>query len=129
MTAELIWKVRSNGVAHKTGWGYRFEMPTVDRDTWFEKKWSAVFLELPSAGKYSTVRVSVGTHAFWLGKTPQLNSVEIGNWLLKEKLAPWTKGAPPRVKVMVKGDGHFRVVGTLAPLGRGWQVRWSGRRS
>jgi hypothetical protein len=110
MTKELIWKIRHNGVQHKTGWGYRIEIPPSDRDAYFSQDWSAAYLDLPTAGKYTRVKVNVAKRSFWHGKSHYLISVEVGNWLLKQKLAPWRRGYPPRIRVEAKGEGHFRVI-------------------
>lgn len=89
---------------NSTGSGYGVRLSRSDRDGWFRKEWSSVNLEIE--GK-RTIEVNVAP-SFWRGCT-ELRHSEIGWFLLHNGLAPWPKGAPPRVRLEPLGGRRFKL--------------------
>ena len=61
----------------------------------FDPKWAVVFIELDG----TTVPVNI-TDTFWTG-FPELRSSAIGEWMRKHRLAPWHKGNPPTMSLIL----------------------------
>lgn len=92
----------SNGQPSKSGVGYGLAIRPRDREKFFDGRWSSVTVEFPD-GTFAEVRLS---SSFWRD-CPELRSATIGAWLLRQHLAPWTRGKPPRLTLEVSGPGRF----------------------
>jgi len=94
----------NNGSPSKTGAGYGIRIRREDRDKYFEKGWSYVIIELEGDTQVK-IRLS---DSFWKDCI-ELRSAEIGRWMLKQKLAPWPKNKPPKLKLEPIGNRKFRL--------------------
>jgi len=95
----MIWTAWNNGSHSRTGAGYGFRMSPEDRDKNFRRDWQTVIVELPlRAGGFGTVEVSVDNQSFW-GDCEELRNKEIGQWLRRERHAPWPMRHPPKFQV------------------------------
>ncbi len=96
----------NNGGHHSTGAGYGLKVNRRDRDSWFQRDWSKVLVELPSG---SLIEVNIDKESFWGDTCRELISKEIGKWLLDRKLAPWSKGNPPKLDLEPLNENRFRL--------------------
>jgi hypothetical protein len=87
-----------------SGGGYGVKIDGPDRDRQFRRKWANVTLEL-AAGRRVVVPLSP---AFWRG-CRELRSKHIGRWMLDNRVAPWPKGSPPKLRLEPTGEGKFRL--------------------
>lgn len=94
----------SNGRPLSSGAGYGLRISVSDRDRFFRPDWNHVLLEADGS-RQVVVRLSA---SFWKTCT-ELRSAEIGRWLLRRRLAPWQKGAPPSVEIEAIGGNRFRL--------------------
>lgn len=85
----------NNGSRHSSGGGYGLKVSVSDRDRYFKREWKYIILELE--GRTSAIKINVDKASFWNGTCGELISAEIGRWLRKTGLAPWTKGNPPKL--------------------------------
>ena len=94
------WYSRPND---ETGAGYGIRVRKADRDAYFERRWKRVTVDV--GGEATELRLS---ERFWT-TCPELRSKEIGRWMLGRGLAPWPKGAPPRLELTPVGPGRLRL--------------------
>lgn len=97
----------NSGKHFESGAGYGLKLSIDDRDKYFRKKWSTIFVELPNNSV--PIEISIEKPSFWNKTCRELISQEIGRWLRSEGLAPWTKGKPPKFKLTPNGDKKFKV--------------------
>ena len=97
----------NDGKQLESGAWYGLKLSIEDRDRYFKKAWSTVFVELPD--NRPIIEVNIAKPSFWNKTCRELISQEIGIWLRSEGLAPWTKGKPPKFELVSKGDRNFRV--------------------
>ena len=90
---------------NETGSGYGIRIPKKSRDKYFERGWKYVVIEFDD-GSSTTVKISP---SFWRS-CPELRSSKIGKWMLKNGLAPWSKGNPPILKLEIVGKRRFRLI-------------------
>ncbi|NKE60688.1 hypothetical protein FXN61_29420 [Lentzea sp. PSKA42] len=95
----------SNGRPLGSGAGYGLRISAADRDEFFEPCWDSVEIEL---GPADAVTVSL-SKSFWRTCT-ELRSAAVGRWLMTLGLAPWPKGAPPRLELVRLRGGRFRLI-------------------
>jgi hypothetical protein len=98
----------SNGQHHRTGAGYGFKLRAEDRDCYFDKSWSTVFVSLPGVPK--EVEVNVAKSSFWGGSCRELISLDFGRWLRERGYAPWASGAPPKFDLAPVRGNHFKLL-------------------
>lgn len=89
---------------HATAWhsgvpstepaGYGLRLMPRDRDRHFQTEWDSIELEL-DGGESTTVALA---QSFWRS-CPELRSPVIGQWLIDQGVAPWSRGDPPGVVV------------------------------
>jgi hypothetical protein len=103
----MIVSAWNNGKHFESGAGYGFKLSIDDRNEYFSKEWSTVFVELPNSN--AAIEISVAKPSFWNNTCRELISKEIGIWLRSKGLAPWTKGNPPKFELVQCGDRKFRV--------------------
>ena len=87
-----------------TGAGYGVRISLADRDKYFKKNWSKVLIEL-EGNREVEVKIS---QSFW-AECHELRSAEIGRWMIKNHLAPWLKGSPPRIELQPLGGRKFKL--------------------
>lgn len=96
----------NNGAHRKTGAGYGLKININDRDEFFKKSWEYIILKLDDC----EVQVNTNKSSFWDNKCRELINKEIGKWLLKNRLAPWVKGTPPKITLKLIKNNRFRLV-------------------
>ena len=89
---------------NQTGGGYGIRISPQDREQYFDLAWASVTVVLDGQEEV-TIKI---TSAFWR-KCNELRSKQIGAWMLREGLAPWPTGEPPRLKLEPQGDARFRL--------------------
>jgi hypothetical protein len=97
-------KAWSNGSPLPSGAGYGLRVSVVDRDQYFEPRWTCVVIDL---GAHGRVAVPV-SGSFWRTCT-ELRSAAIGRWLIAHGLAPWAKGSPPHLELSQVHGNQFRL--------------------
>lgn len=50
-------------------------------------------------GVTTAIEINIDKKSFWNISCRELISVDIGKWLIKNKLAPWLKGNPPHLEL------------------------------
>ncbi|MCD4785580.1 MAG: hypothetical protein K8T10_17295 [Candidatus Eremiobacteraeota bacterium] len=93
----------SNGKREKRGSGYGISINEKDRERYFKEEWSSVNIEF-SDGNSIDVNIVEGT--FWKD-CPELRKKEIGEWMIKNNLAPWEKRSPPKLELIPIEDRRF----------------------
>jgi hypothetical protein len=94
----------SNGRPLRTGAGYGIRLSTSDRDRLFDTSWSYVFVDVADGEP-----VLVPTSGSFWRSCPELRSAAIGQWLLRNGLAPWARGSPPSLVLSPAGTRQFRL--------------------
>lgn len=90
------------------GGGYGLRVGRRNRDAYFDRTWKTVLVEMPDMpGQPLEFPL---TRTFWTS-CPELRSAVFGKWMIDLGLAPWPRGAPPRIQVEHLGDNRFRVIG------------------
>jgi hypothetical protein len=93
----------NNGKHLPSGAGYGLKVDIEDRDRWFDPKWQFIWLHLE--GEQGEFQVNVGKKSFWTDACHELIHKNIGEWLIKNDLAPWSKGKPPKLELEhIKGN-------------------------
>lgn len=95
----------SNGSPTPTGAGYGVRLTKEDRDLLIRRSWRFVTIDLPDG---TESRPDVDGKAFW-NTCPELRSAAIGRWMLKEGLAPWPSGSPPRLRLTLVSEARFKL--------------------
>lgn len=102
----MIVTAWTDGQQHASGAGYGLKIDAADRDRYFQREWQSIMLILE--GKNEPVEINVNKASFWNKTCRELISVEVGRWLMKNELVPWTKGHPPKLVLEPFGEeGHF----------------------
>jgi hypothetical protein len=84
--------------------GYGLRISKSDRDTFFKKSWVYVTIDLESE---SIVQIKLSP-SFWSNCT-ELRSTRIGEWFLKNGLAPWDEGCPPVFSLVPTNEAEFHL--------------------
>jgi hypothetical protein len=95
----------NNGDHQKSGAGYGIKLNADDRDRFFKRNWETIILEMQ--GKPDSIKVNVAKPSFWGATCKELINVEIGHWLIHNRLAPWKKGYPPKLALMPIKSNRF----------------------
>lgn len=95
----------NNGKHLPSGAGYGLKVAIEDRDRWFDQRWVNIWLRLEGESKSFTVNVA--KPSFWTDTCHELIHKNIGKWLIKNHLAPWPKGKPPKLELEHVKDNHF----------------------
>lgn len=106
----MIWTAWNNGAYHATGAGYGLKISANDRDGYFNRDWSSVFLEPPFNGANQTIEFNVAKPSFWNNTCRELINADFGRWLLNNNYAPWPKRQPPKLNVSFIGGQTFRLI-------------------
>ena len=86
------------------GRSYGIRISRKDRDRYFQKTWPTVIIELDTG---ETFEANL-TPSFWRSCI-ELRNRKIARWLIKQGLAPWPKGEPPRLNLEPIGHRRFRL--------------------
>jgi hypothetical protein len=105
---SVIWTAWKNGKHSHTA-GYGFRLSTGDRDQHFDPRWKTITIDLPHGDGFISVTVNVDGQAFWNG-CRELRSVEIRQWMYRQRYAPWPDRMPPRFEVERLRDQHFKLI-------------------
>lgn len=110
----MIATAWNNGKHSPSGAGYGLKLAPADRDAYFSKRWKSIILELPYRGHWVKVEINVAKKSFWDSRCRELINKDIGRWLIAIRLAPWSKGRPPRIEIEPLGGRRFGVLGFAA---------------
>jgi hypothetical protein len=97
----------NNGAHLTSGAGYGIKISVADRNMHMKSDWKTVDLYLPD--RTDPVSVNIDKPSFWSKTCRELISREIGDWMLKTGIAPWQKGAPPKLRLTPVGTRKFQV--------------------
>ncbi|OLP43415.1 hypothetical protein BJF95_21315 [Rhizobium oryziradicis] len=86
--------------------GYGLIVSREDQASHFDRSIKEVLLLIP--GFDEAVKINIDKQSFW-GDCRKLIKKEIGVWLRNSGLAPWAKGSPPIVKLVVREPGVFMI--------------------
>jgi len=95
----------NNGSFHESGAGYGIRLNADDRDRFFQRDWKTALLEIEDTK--DVVEVNVAKPSFWGATCKELISIELGRWLIRNKLAPWRKGSPPKLSLIPVEGNRF----------------------
>jgi hypothetical protein len=101
----MIVTAWNNGSYTTSGAGYGVKLDASDRDRFFKREWKTIELELE--GSSVVVPVNISKDSFWNTSCRELISAEIGRWLIRNNLAPWAKGSPPKLTLEHKSNNRF----------------------
>jgi hypothetical protein len=87
----------NSGKHNASGAGYGIKLTVEERDGLLERSWESVDLILPDDTVVQAVKCD--KKSMWDGTCRELIHRDIGKWMLRNKLAPWPKGKPPRLKL------------------------------
>jgi hypothetical protein len=97
----------NNGAHSRNGNGYGFRLHPADRDTFFNKEWTSIVLEVEGQG--DAVEVKIDDAGLWAETPGTIPCAEVGRWLRHNGLAPWSRGNPPVFLLEPVQDNRFRV--------------------
>jgi len=106
----MIAPAWNNGSHWPSGGGYGIKINRSDRDSYFDRSWKHITLELVDSTRNISVEVNVDKASFWGPRCRELINQEIGRWLIRQKLAPWPKDAPPQINIEHISGNRFRAV-------------------
>lgn len=86
-----------------SGAGFGINIPIKRRDSIFDKDWKHIELILDDESHVIPI-----TGAFW-EKCNEVRSPIIGKWLIKNRVANWTKGRPTKLLMYHLGANKFKV--------------------
>jgi hypothetical protein len=88
------------------GQGYGIRVGPENRGRYFSRSWRSIEVEI--GGQSHGFRL---TDSFWR-QCPEFRGRAVGEWLKKNGLAPWPKGAPPTLELVqiVSGQNRFRLL-------------------
>jgi hypothetical protein len=104
---EVIVTAWKSGKHNRTGGGYGLKVAAPDRDRYFERCWSDVAIQLGDGGDVAIARIN--GKSFWNDTCRELRSQKIGKWLLREEIAPWPHGCPPKLELEPLNENLFKV--------------------
>lgn len=102
----MIVTAWNNGKQHPSGAGYGLKLDRTDRDRYFHPEWRVVIVEFE--GQSQKFEINISKPSFWNETCRELISIEIGRWLIENKLAPWQKGKPPKLMLIHIKENRFR---------------------
>jgi len=99
----------NNGTQLKSGAGYGVKLNARDRDRFFQRDWKSIRLSLE--GTSDVIEVNIAKSSFWGTTCRELISAKIGRWLIRNGLAPWPKGNPPKLSLELIEGNQFLLSG------------------
>jgi hypothetical protein len=103
----MIVNAWNNGAHSRNGSGYGFRIHPDDRDAYFQKEWTTLFLEIE--GEPAPVEASIDQAGLWAENPREIQCAAVGRWLRKNGLAPWGRGNPPAIVLEPLGENRFKV--------------------
>lgn len=98
----------NNGKYFSSGAGYGIKLSETDIVEFFNKEWPFILLRLE--GEESTpIKININKKSFWNHTCRELISKDIGSWMIKNKVAPWQKGNPPKLNLVHISDNIFEL--------------------
>lgn len=102
----MIVTAWNNGKHHESGAGYGLKISQKERDQYFKREWSSVFLMLPSSN--TVIEININKGSFW-DNCRELIHKEIGLWLRTNGFAPWPDRKPPKFELIAKEKARFQL--------------------
>ena len=102
------WKNGRQGKA-LTEMGYGLKVSIADRDTFFDRSWKTVRLNLIGPVNSRMAEANIDKDSFWDGTCRELISKDIREWFLDNGFAPWRKGCPPQFWLTPTSEREFKV--------------------
>lgn len=78
-----------------SGAGYGLNFDVADRDRFFKREWKSIIFQLEDSS--TVVEVNLTKRSFWGATCREVINAELGLWLVRNGLAPWAKGQPPKL--------------------------------
>lgn len=103
----MIVTAWNNGQHRSSGTGYGIKINANDRDRYFDKNRSSVFIRINNSN--NEVEINIEKDSFWSETCRELICKEIGIWLRNNNLAPWPKMQPPRFVLKKIEGNHFHL--------------------
>jgi len=103
----MIVTAWNNGSWHESGAGFGLKVDREDRNKYFIREWGVVEIVFGVADTPATVNID--KDSFWNQTCRELISKEIGCWLIRSGLAPWTPDHPPKFRLTPIGENQFRL--------------------
>jgi hypothetical protein len=105
---EMIVTAWNNGKHHKSGAGYGLKLTINDREKYFHREWYYVIIRFGDSNQET--KVNIKKLSFWGDACRELINIDIGKWFLKQGMAPWPKGLPPKLRLEPISGNMFLVV-------------------
>ncbi|MDD3370760.1 MAG: hypothetical protein PHE27_02920 [Alphaproteobacteria bacterium] len=96
-----------NGSTSTCGTGYGFKVDKGDRDQFLKREWRTINLRFSDTDECCDVNID--KDSFWNDACRELISRSIGAWLIRNGLAPWQKGNPPKFFLKPLSEDTFEV--------------------
>jgi len=103
----LIATAWCNGKQRASGAGYGFKIDKEDRDAFLKRKWKTINLCFTDTGECCDINID--KDSFWNETCHELISASIGRWLIRNRLAPWERGNPPKFLLTHITEDKFEV--------------------
>lgn len=103
---RMIIAAWQNGERHKSGAGYGFKVSIADRDEYFDRRWSTVFVTLPNGIE---VEANINKKSFWTSSCREVICRELGEWLIGRGFESWENGNPPKFILSYQSQNRFTI--------------------
>lgn len=103
----MIVTAWNNGRHRSSGAGYGVKIREEDRERYFRRDWKTIFIGFENGG--DEAEINIDKSSFWSKTCGELISKKIGKWLIMNRLAPWDKGNPPKLKLVYFQENHFQL--------------------
>ena len=87
--------------------GFGFKIAKSDRDTYFSKQISTVYIELSTN---NVVTCNTNKASFWNDTCKELINSDIGIWLKTNNYYPWPNGNPPKFEVQKVNQNTYQII-------------------
>ena len=108
-STTMKWTAWRNGRHNAPGVSYGFRVSYGDRNSHFNRNWTAVLIELPSDRGLMKAEANIAKRSFWEPACGELITSEVGTWFRQLGLVPWPPRKPPVFNVTPIGPASFRV--------------------
>ena len=103
----MIVSAWNNGSHHASGAGYGIKIKVNDRDRYFIREWGHVEIELGSTDQVA--RANIDKESFWNEDCRELINKDIGAWIRRQGLVPWSPYNPPKLALLPLGGNRFQL--------------------
>ena len=90
--------------------GFGFKISIIDRDVYFSKNISPVYIRLPQNEEFLTVECNTDKDSFWNKTCKELINSDIGIWLKTNNYYPWPNGNPPKFEVQKVNQNTYQII-------------------